>query len=83
MQTTAKVQRNRAAQLNQKMYLKREYELVCSGNTKKKYIWFFFSEAKGHIDWYFKSFETKISIMLQEKSENLCAVVERFWNTLC
>ena len=51
MQTTAKVRRNRAAQLNQKMYLKREYELVCSGNTKKeKYMIFFFSEAKGHID---------------------------------
>lgn len=50
MQTTAKVQRNRAAQLNQKMYLKREYELVCSGNTKKEKYMIFFSEAKGHID---------------------------------
>lgn len=47
MQTTAKVQRNRAAQLNQKMYLKREYELVCSGNTKKeKYMIFFFQKLK-------------------------------------
>lgn len=47
MQTTAKVQRNRAAQLNQKMYLKRECELVCSGNTKKeKYMIFFFQKLK-------------------------------------